>query len=589
MNTAASNRLQLQNLFGLCVLAIASPIVLAGGLPVIHVDASAAAGGDGASWGSAFADLQDALDAADAMGGTAQVWVASGIYTPGSGSTDRASTFELIDGIELYGGFAGGESSIEQRDPIANEAVLSGDLGTPGVSSDNAYHVVTFDDFLSHCVIDGFVVEHGAATGSGDDARGGGIFVKFASIDVRSCVFFANDAEESGGAIHAGTIAKAHVEDCLFLANSAQTGGAVHMTDGGSIEGSAFDGNSGDFGGALAVCCASVTISDTSFRNNFGNLGGAVFSSSADLLARRCDFFGNAAIQGGGAYLAGSGEKRLLSCRLGDNVANEGGAVWNSASLEMTNCQVVRNMSLTFGGGLFASAGNDLAMTNSTVVANECFFTGAGVYVGQGVAAIANSILWDNEDSNGKVESAQVRTTSLSSASVVYSNISGWEGQGEGNFEADPMFVDPIGADGVLGTADDNLALLPESPCVDRGDATLLPADGADLDGDGDPFEPVPVDLNMEARVLDDPGAPNAGAESSGGVDVGASEFQGPFECLSDINRDGAVDTEDLNALLIALANQIQFGGEHPEDINADGVVNSTDLNEFLIDFGSGC
>src|SRR5690606_7714723 len=109
------------------------------GQAVIHVDADAAPGGDGASWATAFHDLQDALAIAQAGD---EVWIAEGLYKPTEGS-DRTATFTLMSGVALYGGFDGTETQREERDWEANVTVLSGDVGVPGDSTDNAYHVVT--------------------------------------------------------------------------------------------------------------------------------------------------------------------------------------------------------------------------------------------------------------------------------------------------------------------------------------------------------------------------------------------------------------------------------------------------------------
>ena len=91
----------------------------------IFVDASAPGGGDGTTWEMAYDELQDAL--ARAVPGDA-VWVAAATYTPAGPDGDRDATFALPDGVAIYGGFAGGEQSLDERDWIANETILSGDL-----------------------------------------------------------------------------------------------------------------------------------------------------------------------------------------------------------------------------------------------------------------------------------------------------------------------------------------------------------------------------------------------------------------------------------------------------------------------------
>ncbi len=78
---------------------------------IIYVDADATGAATGLSWTNAFTTVQDAL--AVAQPGD-EIWVAEGVYYPdeGAGQTNnaRASTFQLLDGVALYGGFAGTET-----------------------------------------------------------------------------------------------------------------------------------------------------------------------------------------------------------------------------------------------------------------------------------------------------------------------------------------------------------------------------------------------------------------------------------------------------------------------------------------------
>ena len=76
-------------------------------------------GSDGSSWAQAYTELQDALAVAESSD---QIWVAKGIYYPDQGSgqsnDERANTFTLTSGVEIYGGFdpASGADQFEQRD-----------------------------------------------------------------------------------------------------------------------------------------------------------------------------------------------------------------------------------------------------------------------------------------------------------------------------------------------------------------------------------------------------------------------------------------------------------------------------------------
>ena len=58
---------------------------------------------DGLSWTSAYTTVQDGLDAAIAGN---EIWVAEGVYTP-TNTTGQDATFQLVNGVALYGGFGG--------------------------------------------------------------------------------------------------------------------------------------------------------------------------------------------------------------------------------------------------------------------------------------------------------------------------------------------------------------------------------------------------------------------------------------------------------------------------------------------------
>ncbi|MEZ4629517.1 MAG: hypothetical protein R2880_02145 [Deinococcales bacterium] len=82
--------------------------------PRIYVKADATGSNNGNSWANAYTRLQDALAVWDATTFPEGIWVAAGVYYPDEGSgltdNDRALSFNLKEGMKLYGGFAGTES-----------------------------------------------------------------------------------------------------------------------------------------------------------------------------------------------------------------------------------------------------------------------------------------------------------------------------------------------------------------------------------------------------------------------------------------------------------------------------------------------
>jgi hypothetical protein len=205
----------------------------AAGATTIYVRAAASGANNGTSWTDAYTDLQLALAAAVS---TDEIWVAAGTYKPTS-TTDRTIRFVLKNGVGIYGGFTGFETMRSQRNPTGNMTILSGDIGTAGVATDNSYHVVTSDSTVtSSGILDGFTVTGGRADGAADPAdRGGGAYINEGSPSFARIVFSANYAGNRGGGVRVAAGSPSFVE-CVFWANSAiNAGGGLSAASVGTL------------------------------------------------------------------------------------------------------------------------------------------------------------------------------------------------------------------------------------------------------------------------------------------------------------------------------------------------------------------
>ena len=146
---------------------------------VIYVDASAADGGDGRSWQTAYRNVQDALARArDALCGQVyEVWVAQETYSPGGSESD---TFDLRENIvALYGGFPPGGCPFEQRDPTLYKPTLTGVID-PNTRTET---IITMGN---NTVLDGFTI-----TGASQDGQG--IYGSGADFVINNCNIVANE------------------------------------------------------------------------------------------------------------------------------------------------------------------------------------------------------------------------------------------------------------------------------------------------------------------------------------------------------------------------------------------------------------
>ena len=217
------------------------------------VNCRAAPGGDGLSWESAYNDLQDALDELVRLGMVREIWVAAGTYKPDRRTGNRAATFRLDKGVEIYGGFTGRETHLEQRDPATNVTVLSGDIGVIGDNSDNSYHVVTFKDTWVGALIDGFTITSGNANGADNvDKNGGGMYNYLSNPTLTNCIFKGNSATDSGGAVYSCCMWNLlTLTNCIFSENVADKGGGMYLNCRARISNCTFSGNSANWGGGI--------------------------------------------------------------------------------------------------------------------------------------------------------------------------------------------------------------------------------------------------------------------------------------------------------------------------------------------------
>ncbi|MCK4658281.1 MAG: hypothetical protein KAV82_02060, partial [Phycisphaerae bacterium] len=394
-----------------------------------HVDDDALPGGDGARWGTAFDNLHDAL--AVARPGD-EIWVADGTYKPAGAGGDRAATFQLINSVGIYGGFAGTETERDQRDGANATTILSGDLNGddgPGFTNngENSYHVVTGSGTDETAVLDRFTITSGNADGS-SHTYGGGMYNGNGSPTLITCTFTGNSANSVGGGMY-NSSSNSTLTNCTFSGNSSgnQGGGLYHnSTCNLTLVNCTFTGNStGSIGGGIHSDGGSITLTNSAFTGNVACVGGGIFSGGSSVTLTNCTFAGNSAISGP-------------------------------------------------GGGIFG--GGDWAMTN-------CIFWG------------------NTHNYSGTDEEAQIFGTPP--PVISHSCIQGLDTfAGNNNIGDDPLFVDADGPDDIVGTEDDDLHLPGSSPCVDVADTAALPADTADLDGDGDTAEPLPLDLDENPRVI---------------------------------------------------------------------------------------
>ena len=507
---------------------------------IFRVTETGAGTKSGSEWENATT-LQAALTASTVTGD--QLWIKAGTYTPGTvldsnNPTDeeRAATFTIPEGVKLYGGFAGTETTFDPTTttgdtrPRNGEGVLTsvttlsgdllgGDLARPEAGdmtayndsrADNSYTVVTVGD--ANATLDGLTItagEGGTPLFTGriiTERRGAGLFAPAGTTGLKliNCIFSGNNITSTvvtdflGGAAFFSH--EATVRDCIFIDNTAVFGGAVYVKD-----------------------------------------------SQADVKFKNCTFMDNMAVSGGAVYERSSNGGTFENCLFANNRATtgNGGGIQVQSPSSLTNTVFYNNTANNRGGGAYFPNGG--TVINSTFYNNRANNQGGGIYFRTSAAIpciLRNSLLIGNTATNN-ASGHQVyvnNTTATNEVNLQNNLIAGG---------ADPMGTDQgavyanTGAGGLMqaNTVDasdvatvfastdamnaDFLRLAVGSPAIDAGDDEYL-NNGTPANTDDD----ITTDAAGRPRIL------------GGTVDLGAYESKVAQTIDFTLVASGTVGTE---------------------------------------------
>lgn len=199
----------------------------------------------GESWATAIKELYIAIDQAQFDPSIKQIWVAEGTYFP-SNTGNRFSFFKLPSGVKLVGGFAGTETSVDDRNLTLHQTILSGDLAQNDQQNysenyDNSLHILYLKNVDHQTLVDGFTFMSGCSNGIGftdemDDKKGPAIYNNNSFAEIRNCIFTKNFAAYDGAGVYNTTGSHVKITNCLFYENKASYGGAILNTANSSSD-----------------------------------------------------------------------------------------------------------------------------------------------------------------------------------------------------------------------------------------------------------------------------------------------------------------------------------------------------------------
>lgn len=334
---------------------------------------------DGSGWATAKLTVQAGLDAATTGD---QVWVMAGTYV---------ENITLKAGVELYGGFAGDETQLDQRGWTENVTVLDGNQAGPVVISPSGATASTRIDGFTIQNGKGLIIQNGKHLIVGS-SQGAGICCSSSSPTVANCTIRDNNSEFGGGM--SNLVGSAPVlTNCTFIANAATWswgGGAMYNEQSNPVlTGCTFSGNTHE---AMANSYSYPELTDCVFD---GNELGMINGDSSPTLTR-CHFTRNSASGMGNEELS---SPVLTDCTfIGNSTSGCGGGIWNQmdCSPTLTNCTIADN-SAAVGGGIWSITGGGPKLTHCTIRNNSAASgAGGGMYSGESVPTLTDCVFSGN-------------------------------------------------------------------------------------------------------------------------------------------------------------------------------------------------
>jgi hypothetical protein len=365
-----------------------------------------------------------------------------------------------------------------------------------------------------------------------------GIFnITGANVNLSSLAVINGVSNSAGGIFYQGT-GTLNLTDTVVSGNRGSNGAGlwVNGTGAANVVNSTFENNtaSGGLGGGILLNTATtINVINSQIRGNSADAGGGINNNAQGgiINVTNSTVSGNTATDRGGGISSRYHQVNVINSTIFNNTAgNKGGGLYQeSGTFTVSNSTVSGNRSNNNGGGIYNEfSGAVMNLFNSTITNNIAdndnngSGNGGGVAVNSGTVNVKNTIIAGNFDSpnaNTASENPDVSGTFNNQGNNLIGINTG------SNFVAGGLIgsaANPV--DALLaplannGGSTQTHALLSGSLAINAGSNTSIPADTADLDGDGNKTESIPFDQRGSGftRLY------------GSSVDIGAFEVQPP-------------------------------------------------------------
>ena len=333
--------------------------------------------------------------------------------------------------------------------------------------------------------------------------EGGGFNNYSATVTMNDVTISGNSAGTNGGGVWNNVGATAALTNVTLSGNSATLGGGMFNGSTATLNEVTFAGNSAagsnSYGGAMYTFSGSATLTNVTLSaNTAGGAGGGICTDvSGTVTLTNVTLSGNTVTgangSGGGIYngsmmtltnatLSGNsasnigggmlnhGTATLTQVTLASNSATYGGGIYNySGTATLTNVTLSGNTAVGAGGGVCNDVGGTATLTNVTLSGNALTAAnggGGGIYNGSSTAMLNNTIVANSLSGGDVVGTVSGHNNLIDDAAHAGGLVNGVNGNLVG-------FNPLLGTLGNYGGPTQILPLLPGSPAIDRGSASI--------------------------------------------------------------------------------------------------------------------
>jgi len=386
------------------------------------------------------------------------------IYVPGDYPTIQAGIDAAVDGdtVLVADGNYTGEGN-KNLDFNGKAITVTSKNGAESCIIDCEYDGRGFyfhSGETSKSVVSEFTIKNGSVD------FGGAIYCNGSSPTIQENIITGNadTGDGGGGGIYCCYAASPVIQGNKINGNSARNGGGIYCAANSSpmINNNEISGNSVRYsGGGLQCWNSSPTIQSNKISGNSAQDGGGLQCRDSSFpMIQDNEINDNSAIDRGGGVYCHFASPTIQSNKISRNSAAYGGGIncLGGSPQAIQNNVIMRN-SAGFGGGIFCFGDSSPTIINSTIVENQASSNGGGIYCKDTSSpTVLNAILRGDKPD-------EIYIAGSSTINITYSDIQGgWVG--EGNIDADPLFVDAINGIYYLGD---------RSPCLGAGKSEGAP------------------------------------------------------------------------------------------------------------------